>query len=283
MMSNSEKVIVVTGATGQQGGATARHLLAQGWRVRALVRDLNKPAAQALAAKGAELAQGDLDDRASLDRGLSGAYGVFSVQTFMGPDGAVGETRQGKLLADAARAAGVQHFVYTSVGGAERKSGLPHFESKWQIEEHIRGLGLPATILRPVFFMDNLRSPWMGPRDGVLAMALHPTTSLQMIASDDIGAFAALAFARPQEFIGQALEIAGDALTMPQVADAFTRVTGQAVHFVELPLEQVRSFNREMGDMMAWFNDHGYSADIAALRKLHPRLTTFEAWLRKTK
>lgn len=281
-MSNSEKMIVVTGATGQQGGATARHLLAQGWRVRALVRDPNKPAAQALAAKGAELVQGDLDDRASLDRALAGAYGVFSVQTFMGPDGPAGETRQGKLLADAAQAAGVQHFVYTSVGGAERKSGLPHFESKFQIEEHIRGLGLPATILRPVFFMENLRSPWMGPRDGVLAIGLRPTTSLQMIAADDIGAFAALAFVRAREYIGKALEIAGDSLTGPQVADAFTRATGQPVRFVEQPLEQVRSFNAEMADMFAWFNDHGYAADIPALRKLHPGLMTFETWLRKT-
>jgi uncharacterized protein YbjT (DUF2867 family) len=281
-MSNSDKLIVVTGATGQQGGATARHLLAQGWRVRALVRDPNKPAAQALAGRGAELAQGDLDDRASLDRALSGAYGVFSVQTFMGPEGPVGETRQGKNLADAAKAAGIQHFVYTSVGGADRKSGLPHFESKWQIEAHIRSLGLPATILRPVFFMENLRSPWMGPRDGVLAVALSPSTALQMIASDDIGAFAALAFARPQGFIGKALEIAGDSLTMPQVADAFTRASGQPVRFVEQPLEQVRSFNAEMADMMAWFNDHGYAADIPALRKLHPGLLTFETWLRKT-
>jgi uncharacterized protein YbjT (DUF2867 family) len=282
MMSNSEKTIVVTGATGQQGGATARHLLAQGWRVRALVRDPNKPAAQALAAKGAELVQGDLDDRASLDRALAGTYGVFSVQTFMGPDGPAGETRQGKLLADAAQAAGVQHFVYTSVGGAERKSGLPHFESKFQIEEHIRGLGLPATILRPVFFMENLRSPWMGPRDGVLAIGLRPTTSLQMIAADDIGAFAALAIARAQEYIGKAVEIAGDSLTGPQVADAFTRATGQPVRFVEQPLEQVRSFNAEMADMFAWFNDHGYAADIPALRKLHPGLMTFETWLPKT-
>jgi len=281
-MSNNDKLIVVTGATGQQGGATARHLLAQGWRVRALVRDPNKPAAQELVAKGAELAQGDLDDRASLDRALTGAYGAFSVQTFMGPEGPVGETRQGNRLADAAKAAGIQHFVYTSVGGADRKSGLPHFESKWQIEEHIRSLGLPATILRPVFFMENLRSPWIGPRDGVLAVGLRPTTSLQMIAADDIGAFAALAFARPQEFIGKALEIAGDSLTGPQVADAFTRVSGQPVRFVELPLEQVRSFNQEMGDLMAWFNEHGYAADIPALRKLHPGLMTFETWLRKT-
>ena len=281
-MSDSEKLVVVSGATGRQGGATARHLLAEGWRVRALVRDPHSAAAQALAASGAELAQGDLDDRASLDRALLGAYGAFSVQTFWGPDGPAGEARQGKRLADAAQAAGVQHFVYSSVGGAERNSGLPHFESKWQIEEHIRSLDLPATILRPVFFMDNWRFPWMAPRDGVLAVGLRPTTSLQMIASDDIGAFAALAFARPHEFIGQALEIGGDVLTMPQVAEAFTRVTGQAVHFVELPVEQVRSFNADTGDLMAWLDDHGYAADIAALRKRLPGLMTFEGWLRQT-
>ena len=281
-MSHNDKMILVTGATGQQGGATARHLLEQGWRVRALVRDPNTAVAQALSAKGAALVQGDLDDRASLDRALAGVYGAFSVQTFAGPEGSVGETRQGKTLADAAKAAGVQHFVYTSVGGAERKSGLPHFESKWQIEQHVRELGLPATILRPVFFMENLRSPWMGPRDGVLAVALRPTTSLQMIAADDIGAFAALAFARPAEFMGKVMEIAGDALTGPQVAETMTRVTGSPVQFVELPLEQVRSFNAEMADMMAWFNDHGYAADIPTLRKLHPGLMTFEAWLRKT-
>jgi uncharacterized protein YbjT (DUF2867 family) len=280
-MSNNDRIILVTGATGQQGGATARHLLDQGWQVRALVRDPNTAAAQALSAKGVELVQGDLDDRSSLDRALAGVYGVFSVQTFMGPEGPVGETRQGKALADAAKAAGVQHFVYSSVGGAERKSGLPHFESKWQIEQHVRALGLPATILRPVFFMENLRSPWMGPRDGVLAVALHSTTSLQMIAADDIGAFAAMVFAQPAEFLGKAIEIAGDSLTGPQVADAFTRVSGQRVRFVELPLEQMRSFNAEMADMMTWFNDHGYNADIPALRRLLPGLLTFEQFLRK--
>ena len=200
----------------------------------------------------------------------------------LGLSGPVGEARQGKTLADAAKAAGIQHFVYTSVGGAERKSGLSHFESKWQIEEHIRSLGLPATILRPVFFMENLRRHGWGRAMGCWPWRSSPSTALQMIASDDIGAFAALAFARPQEFIGKALEIAGDSLTMPQVAGVFTQVSGQPVRFVEQPLAQVRSFNAEMGDMMAWFNDHGYEADIAGLRKLNPGLQTFETFLRKT-
>jgi uncharacterized protein YbjT (DUF2867 family) len=283
MMSNSEKTIVVTGATGQQGGATARHLLAQGWRVRALTRDPQGAAAQALAAVGAEVVSGNMDDRTSLDQAFAGAYGVFSVQNFWLPDvGAAGEVRQGKIVADAAKAAGVRHLVYTSVGGAERQTGLSHFDSKWQIEEYVRSLSLPATVLRPVFFMENLTSPMMGPRDGVLANALRPTTSLQMIAVEDIGFFAALAFARPQEFIGKAIELAGDSLTMPQVAETMTRVTGQPVQFVEVPLEQVAAFSQETADMLAWFNDHGYEADIAGLRKLHPGMLTFETLLRKT-
>jgi uncharacterized protein YbjT (DUF2867 family) len=281
-MSSRDKVILVTGATGKQGGATARHLQAEGWPLRALVRDLNSPAARDLAVQGVELAHGDLEDRGSLERAANGAYGVFSVQIFMGPDGPVGEMRQGRLLADVAKDAGVQHFVYSSVGGAERKSGLAHFESKFQIEEHIRQLGLPATILRPVYFMDNLTSPWSAPRDGVLAVGLHANTQLQMIATDDIGGFAALAFAYPEEFIGKAIELAGDALTMPEVANTFTRVKGQPVQFVELPIEQVRSFNEELGNMYAWFNDYGYTADITALRRLYPPLMTFETWLSKT-
>jgi uncharacterized protein YbjT (DUF2867 family) len=281
-MSSDDRVILVTGATGKQGGAVAKHLLAQGWRVRALVRDPNSPAAKALAARGVELARGDLEDRASLEAAVRGAYGVFSVQTFMGPEGPAGETRQGQLLADVAKAAGVQHFVYSSVGGAERHTGVPHFESKWQIEEHIRALGLPATIFRPVYFMENLRAPWSAPRDGVLAVGLRPTTRLQMLGVDDIGAFVALAFARPQEFSGKEIELASDALTMPEVADAFTRVTGQPVRFVEVPIEQVRSASPELAKMYAWFNDHGYDADIERLRGLYPGLTNFETWLRQT-
>jgi uncharacterized protein YbjT (DUF2867 family) len=279
-MSMDGKLIVVTGATGQQGGATARHLLAQGWRVRGLTRDPQSAASQALAAAGAEVIAANMDDRASLDRAFAGAYGVFSVQNFWLPEvGVEGEIRQGKTVADAAKAAGVQHFVYTSVGGAERKTGVVHFDSKWEIEEYVQALGLPATVLRPVFFMENLASPMMGPRDGVLAVALKPATRLQMIAVNDIGAFAALAFARPADFIGKAIELAGDELTMPQVAEAMTAV-GQPVRFVEAPLEHVAMYSKEMADMLGWFNDHGYRADIPALRQLHPGLMSFAAWLK---
>jgi uncharacterized protein YbjT (DUF2867 family) len=280
-MTNKDRIILVSGATGQQGGATARHLLADGWRVRALTRNPGSPAAQALATRGAEIVQGDIDDRASLDRALRGTYGVFSVVNFWLPGvGFDGEVRQGRALADAAAAARVKHFVYSSVGGADRKTGIAHFESKWLIEQYVRSLGLPATMLRPVYFMENLRRPGRAPKDGVLAMALKPATALQMIAVDDIGAFAALALARPEQFIGTATEIAGDSLTMLQVAETWARVTGEPMRFVEVPLEQIRSANPENASMLAWFNASGYQADIPALRRLYPGLRTLESWLR---
>src|SRR5918998_4594086 len=189
---NAEHLIVVTGATGKQGGAVARSLLDRGFRIRALTRNPQKPAAQALAQQGAEIVQGDMDDRSAMDRVLEDAYGVFSVQNF-GEIGPEGEVTQGKILADAAKVAGIQHFVYSSVGSSYRETGIPHFESKWQIEKHVRNVGLPYTILRPVFFMHN----WEMMREqilasGTLAQPLDPDKPLQQVAAEDLGAFAAL-------------------------------------------------------------------------------------------
>jgi uncharacterized protein YbjT (DUF2867 family) len=283
-MDRSNRMILVTGATGQQGGAAARHLLHSGWRVRALTRDPNKPAAQALAQAGAEVVQGDNDDRAALDAALQGVYGVFSVQNNWLPNvGIEGEMRQGKLIAEAAHADRVQHVVYTSVGGAERHTGIPHFESKWQIEQHIRSLGLRATILRPAAFMENYN--WSRPAilNGTLASnGLRPDKALQMIAVDDIGALAALAFARPDEFIGRAIEIAGDQLTEPQVAATFSRVIGRPVQLGPMTFSPNQQPDPDLAKMWQWFNEAGYQADIPALRKLYPPLKTCETWLRQT-
>jgi uncharacterized protein YbjT (DUF2867 family) len=282
-MEHAEKTILVFGATGQQGGAVASHLLQDGWKVRALVRNPKSDQAQALGQRGIELVQGDLNQPSSLLEAMKGVYGVFSVQTFLADGGTVAETRQGKAVADAAQEAGVRHLVYSSVGGAERKTGIAHFESKWQIEEHIRTLGLPATILRPVFFMSNLLQYGVKEEaDGSLTLtqALRPQTRLQMIAAEDIGAFAALAFAHPETFLGKAIEIAGDALTPLEMAERVERTTGKATRFVELPLEQLRSFDAETAIMYDWFNQSGYQADLPALQKLHPEPLTLEAWLR---
>lgn len=274
----SNKLIAVTGATGQQGGAVARKLLADGWQVRALTRDVKKPAAQELKALGAELVAGDLDNRAELDAAFEGVYGVFSVQNFWLPNvGFDGEIKQGKAIADAAKAAGVQHIVYSSVGGADRAPGVQHFESKWEIEKYIQSLNLPFTILRPVAFMDNYNWSRAYILSGTFTgFGLHAAKTLQIIAAEDIGVFAALAFANPKEYLGKTFEIAGDELTEPQIAETLAKVIGRPVN-----IAQKEENDQEMNAMLRFFNGKGYTADIAALRKLHPGLLNFEQYLRR--
>jgi uncharacterized protein YbjT (DUF2867 family) len=278
---NMEPLILVCGATGKQGGAVARSLLERGFRVRALTRDPQKPEAQALAEQGAEVVQGDMEDRSAVDQVLiEGVYGVFSVQNFW-VTGYDGEVQQGKTVADAARAAGVDHFVYSSVGSAHRKTGIPHFESKREIEEHVRQIGLPFTIFRPTFFMQN----WEWTREmilgGTLAQPLDPDKPLQQVAAEDIGAFAAIAFENPDSWIGREVGLAGDEQSMSEIAETFGRVIGREVSYYQVPWDQ---FEEQMGEEatlnLRWINDVGYEADIAALRQEYPELTSFERYLR---
>ncbi len=284
-MSDASRRVLVTGATGRQGGAVIRHMLPRGWRLRALTRSPQGDAAQSLARQGVELVQGDLEDAASLDRAAAGVYGIYSVQDFWAV-GAKREVQQGKNVADAAKKAGVKHLVYSSVGGAERNTGIPHWESKWEIEKHIRSLGLPATVLRPVTFMEGyyIDQVEIGILKGKLADAVRPDKPYQTIATDDIGAFVALAFERPTEFIGKELEIAGSELTYLEAAKVFSRVLGKPVKFQKLPLPLVRLIlGREFYLMFRWFNEAGYEADIPGLRRAYPEihLHTLEEWLRE--
>ena len=283
-MNHQNQLIVVTGATGQQGGAAARHLLKAGWKVRALTRDVNKPAAQALAALGAEVFHADNDDRASLDAAFKGAYGVFAVQNYWLPNvGHDGEVKQGIAAADAAQAAGVKHFVYTSVGAAHRGMGQSHFSSKLEIEDHIKAIGLPYTILRPVAFMDNFN--WSRPQitNGTISgLGLRPDKTKQLVAVDDVGAFTALAFEHPQEYLGQTIELGGDELTEPQIAEIFTKVIGRPVTPAQRQAPAGAAPDPEMQAMFQFFHGQGYDADIPALRRTYPALKTLEQWLRET-
>jgi uncharacterized protein YbjT (DUF2867 family) len=274
------KTVLVAGASGNQGGATARHLLARGWQVRALVRNPDAPVALALQRLGARLVVGDLNDRSSLDDAAAGVHGVFSVQPLTlevltrTPEV---ETRQGVDLADAAQAAGAEHLVYTSVGGVERR-GSDAYHSKREIEQHIAGLDIPATILRPVTFMENWASPQYVPGlpAGRLTTALRPEVPMQLIAADDIGVFAASAFEQPDAYVGAAIELAGDALTAPQIAAAAGRATGRALTYEQLPYDALPPM---LARAFRWYNDEGYRADIPALRARHPGLMTFQDWL----
>ena len=263
-MAHSQ-TILVTGATGQQGGAVAQSLLRQGQKVRVLTR--NPDRADGLVRQGAEVARGDLADQASLEQALQGVDGVFAMTTFL-EAGIDAEVQQGIVLADAVKKAKIQHCVYTSVGSADRNTGIPHFETKWKIEQHIRQLDIPATFLRPVWFMENFGTFSRPSPDGVLMLPLRPETKLQMIAVKDIGEFGAAAFLRPNEFIGQAIDLAGDELTMPEVTAHLSRTMGRQVRFQQMPDDQAEvALGRDFALMFRWFNEVGYAVDIPALQK----------------
>jgi uncharacterized protein YbjT (DUF2867 family) len=277
------KTILVTGATGQQGGAALRALQRRGFSVRALTRDPQTPKAQALKDKGVEVVAGDLTDRASLDAACRGAHGVFSIQTVGKHEG--DEQRQGIAVAEAAAAAKVEHLVYSSVGGAERKTGIPHFDSKFEIEERIRALGVPSTILRPVFFMENLGTPRLARTIflGMLYAAMGKQKTLQLIAVEDIGEIAALAFAEPERFLGNAIEIAGDELVLSKIQDAFRQRTGRPERALPYPRPLLGILPFDLRTMIKWFGTHGYAADIPAVRAIHPGIMTLPQWLAKTR
>jgi len=264
-MEPGRNLIVVTGATGKQGGATARELLAKGHKVRAMTRKPDSPAAREIAKLGAEVVAGDLDDAASVERSLAGAWGVFAVQNTW-EAGVEREEEQGKRIAEIARRQGVQHYVYSSVGSAHRSTGIPHFDNKWRVEEKVRALGFPShTVLRPVFFMENLLLPSLlsGIQQGQVALALEPGTTVQMIAVADIGKYGRWAFENHAALNGRAIDIAGDQATMPATAGILSKVTHREVKFVQLPIAEVRKFSVDYALMLEWFDRVGYNADIA--------------------
>src|ERR1051326_994274 len=180
MARRNQKLILVTGATGKQGGAALQLLRERNYNVRALTRHPDRPEAAKLMGHGTEIVRGDLNDLPSLVRAVDGVHGVYGVTTPM-DDGAEREVEQGKNLVDAAKRSGVSHFVLSSVAAADGKTGIPHFESKFVIEEHLRSSGLKYTVFRPVFFMEN----WLGMRqtieEGTLALPLTADRKLQMI------------------------------------------------------------------------------------------------------
>ena len=276
----SNRTILITGVTGNQGGAVARSLHGAGFDLRGLTRKPESERAVALARRDVDLVKGDLDDETTLRRALAGAWGVFSVQNSL-EAGVEREEAPGKRLATLAREAGVEHFVYTSVGSAHMRTGIPHFDNKWRIEETVRGLGFPShVILRPVFFMENLLAPF-SLQGSTLAWALGPGTKLQMIAVDDIGWFGARAFTDAAALNRREIDLAGDIRTMPQAAEILTKALGRPIAFAQTPIEQVWQYSKETASMLEWFERVGYSADIAGLEREFGRaLTKLPDWAR---
>lgn len=274
-------LILVTGATGKQGGAIAHELLSRGYAVRAMTRNPDGEAAERLEEQGAEVVFGDFDDADSLVRALDGVWGALAVQNTW-EVGVEREEEQGKKFAVIAESAGIYHFVYQSVGSAHRNTGIPHFENKWRVEETIRSLGFPSyTIIRPVFFMENLVSPWYkaGIDANKLTIAIRPDTRLQMIAVDDIGKYGAMAFERHEELNGQAIDIAGDELTAPEAARILSDASGRNISYYRVPIEEVRASSEDFAAMLEWFDEVGYNVNIEEnARKYSIKPTRFGEW-----
>jgi uncharacterized protein YbjT (DUF2867 family) len=276
----SKRTILITGVTGNQGGAVAQALRGTGFALRGLTRKPDSEQAMSLARHGVDLVKGDLDDEATLRRALAGTWGVFGVQN--AEAGVEREEAQGKRLATLAREAGVEHYVYTSVGSADKRTGIPHFDNKWRIEETVRDLHFPShVILRPVFFMENLLAPF-SLQGSTLVWALGRGTKLQMIAVDDIGWFGARAFADAAALNRREIDLAGDVRTMPEAAEILTEALGRPIAFAQTPIEQVRQYSNEMALMLEWFERVGYSVDIAGLEREFGRaLTKLPDWARR--
>jgi uncharacterized protein YbjT (DUF2867 family) len=252
--------------------------LKRGHKVRAVTRDPNSSQAKLLANAGASLVTASLEDTVAITKALEGATSLFAMTVPFG--GTDAEIRQGIAAADAAKAAGV-HLVFTSVGSANRQTGVPHFDSKGEVEKHIAKAGARATILAPVAFMENLYFAKGQLAQGIYAAALPPTRALAQIAVADIGAVAIRVLEDAGRFTGKRYDLAGDELTGNEAMAILSRVTGRPFSYYQVPLDVIR---QRMGEdavkMYEWFDRVGYAVDRAALRREFPDVAfhDFESW-----
>jgi uncharacterized protein YbjT (DUF2867 family) len=275
-----ELPVLVTGATGPHGRAVTLALLSAGRRVRAFTRDPTSARAGELTARGAELAAGDLLDPASLAQAMRDTSAVYAVTTPFG-GGPRAEIAQGEQILAAAVGARVPWLVLASVASADRASGVPHFESKWQIERRLASSPLRHTVVAPTYFYENLGDLREKIANGELALALPPDQPLQQIALADLGAAVASLLSRQAEFEGRRIELAGDQPTPRQMAQALSSAAGRAVAYRPLPLDVVAARSADLAAMYRFLSDTGYQVDIAAVQAEFPDVnwTSFTEWV----
>ena len=279
----ADKTIFVTGATGNQGGAVVRNLIQQGFAVKALTRNKNSSKTAALIRPQVELIQGTLDNPSTYYHHLKGVDGVFSVIDFK--QGPTRETRQGIDLADNAKANGVKHFLYSSVVGADANTGIPHWESKFRIENHIKQTGLPYTIIRPASLFENLLIPQVKSRllKGKLITPIRKNTIQQYVSAEDIGKISTSIFMNPEKYCGQTLTIAAEQKDGLQVAATFSKVWGKPIGYQQLPGIITRlAMGRDLYKMFSWINKNNamFVKDLAAFKKEFPGLLSLEEWIK---
>ncbi len=280
---SENRTVLVAGATGKQGGAAAKALGEKGFKVKAVTRDPSSPAARALQKAGAEVVKGDLIDKTSLASVLKGVCTVFAMTTPF-QNGHEAEVTQGVNLVDAAKAAGVGHLVFSSVASADKSTGIPHFESKYKVEQYIAASGIPYTIIGPTAFMENFIQPFAiaNLRQGKIARALPATRPIQLIAVEDIGSFAAFVIENSNEFLGERIDIAGDERTGEETALILSKIAGRTIKYESFPPANLRAQSPDLAIMMEWQEKNEYTADIGRLRLDFPEVGwhRLEEWAR---
>ena len=232
----NRKVILVTGGTGNQGGAVARNLLKQGkWKVKVLSRNQESIKSKILKSEGIDVVEGNLNDPISYSEYFNKIYGIFSVQNFT--NGIDKEIEQGKKIAELAKLKGVKHLLYSSVSGTDLESGIPHFESKNKIEEHIKNIGVPFTIIRPTSFYENLLNPEVKKRilKGKLVMPINKDVSQEFISMQDIGIIAGQIFNNPSKYLSKTITIASDKMTMEDLSKLLSKTMNKEIKYEKLP------------------------------------------------
>lgn len=277
-----DRIIVVTGATGRQGGAVTRQLLSEGWRVRALTRGPGKEPARKLASLGAEVAGADMSDPGALSRAFRDAHGVFSVQNPM-ISGLDGEIRQGKNVADAAREAGVRHVVYGSAGTGEPGTGVGSWESKLVVQAHMQSLGLPLTVLRPMAFMELMTDKAFYPPVStwyLMPKLMGADRPVWWICLDDLAAITARVFADPDRFIGADLSVAADIRSIAECREIWRDVIGRPPRVLPVPVWMFERFvGNDLTTMWRWLRTAEIRVDPAQTRKVMPTASGVREWL----
>lgn len=283
-MKAKKLYVLVTGVTGNQGGAVARELLQSDHRVKGLTRNIDSKKSLELKKLGVDLVKGSFDDPESIEHALRGVDAVFLMGSPFGM-GVEVEAKNGILVADIARRLNIKHLVYTSVGSAHKNTGIPHFESKFKVEEHIGKFNIPHTIIRPAYFMENFLAPFILPglKQGRIATPMPPDRKLEMITVKDIGKFVVYILERREEFLNKAIDIASDDLSGKEYTEILSRITEHEIKYYELKYEDLAKFGEDYILMYKWFNDVGYNIDIDNLHKKYPEIGwhRFEDWVKE--
>ncbi len=278
----NRKTVFVTGATGNQGGAVVRHLLSKGYRVKALVRNPDSPRAKSLVQENVEIIKGDLNDTASYRNHLQNTDAVFCNLHFK--EGVDKETRQGFNFVTISKEQGVKHIIYSSVIGCDLNTGIPHWESKWKIENHIKSTRIDFTILRPASLFENLLLPQVKSRilKGKLVLPTRADKVQQFIGADDIGRVSAAILSDPGKYAGRTIMLASEQMDGSELAAVFSKVLSKDIKFQRLPKLIVRLvMGKGLAKMFRWINDNDavFIKDIGELKKEFQGMLSIEKWI----